>query len=90
MGLIGLVTGDGALAAAQADTILAESPTHLLGLALAARAADAQRDTVRRNGFEQRLLAAERAERAKNLPEYLDHDADLKVAIEAARRPPTP
>jgi hypothetical protein len=90
MGLIGLVTGDGTLAMAQADTILRESPTHLLGLALAARAADAQRDTVRRNEFERRLVAAEPAERAKNLPEYLDHDPDLKVALDAARRPPTP
>jgi hypothetical protein len=90
MGLIGLVTGDGALAAAQADTILRESPTHLLGLALAARAADAKRDTVARDDFERRLLAAERAELAKNLPEYLDHESDLRVALEAARRPPTP
>ncbi len=90
MGLIGLVTGDGALAAAQADSILQESPSHLLGLALAARAADAQRDTVRRNAFERRLLAAERTELARNLPEYLDHESDLRVAFEAARRPPSP
>jgi hypothetical protein len=87
MGLIGLVTGDGALAAAQADTILQSAPTHLLGLALAARAADARRDTVARNRFEQRLLAAEASERAKGLDEYTDHETDLRLAIETARRP---
>ncbi len=87
MGLIGLVTGDGALAAAQADSILLAAPTHLLGLALAARAADARRDTVARNRFEQRLLAAEASERAKGLAEYADHENDLRLALETARRP---
>lgn len=90
IGLIGLVTGDGTLAAAQADTILREAPTHLLGLALAARAADARRDTVARNRFEAQLLANEAAERRKQLPEYLDHERDLQLAIETAKRPPTP
>jgi hypothetical protein len=90
MGLIGLVTGDGALAAAQADSILADAPTHLLGLALAARVADARRDTVARNAFERRLLQAEASERAKQLPEYVDHENDLRLAIETARRPPAP
>ncbi len=87
MGLIGLVTGDGALAAAQADSILQAAPAHLLGLALAARAADAMRDTIARNRFEQRLLAAEASERAKGLEEYTDHENDLRLAIETARRP---
>src|SRR5688500_18655391 len=38
MGLVALVTGDAPRARAQADTILAQRPTHLLGLVLAARA----------------------------------------------------
>ena len=46
MGLVALVSGDVSRASAQGDTILAQRPTHLLGLALAARAADARGDAT--------------------------------------------
>lgn len=85
MGLVALVTGDAALAAAQADTILAERPTHLLGLSLAARAAEAAGDPQAGARFRQRLVAAEQSERSANLPEYTDHDADIRAAIDLAR-----
>lgn len=86
MGLVALVTGDVARATAQADTILSQRPTHLLGLSLAARAADARGEAAAASGFRRRLLAAEAAERARALPEYTDHDADVRAAVELARK----
>jgi len=85
MGLVALVTGNVVLAKAQADTILAERGTHLLGLSLAARAADARGDAAAAAGFRRRLVAAEPAERKAGLAEYTDHDADVREAIELAR-----
>jgi hypothetical protein len=86
MGLVALVTGDAAKAAAEADTILAQRQTHLLGLSLAARAADARGDAAASRNFRRRLLAAEPAERRSGLPEYTDHDADIREALEIARK----
>lgn len=86
MGLVALVSGDVSRATAQGDTILAQRPTHLLGLALAARAADARGDATASRNFRRRLLAAESAERASALPEYADHDADIRAAVELARK----
>jgi hypothetical protein len=86
MGVVALVMGDASMAAAQSDTILRQRATHLLGLALAARAAEAQKNTTAAQGFRRRLLAAEAAERAQGLPEYADHDADIASAIERARK----
>lgn len=86
IGLVALETGDGSRAAAQGDTILAQRPTHLLGLALAARAADMRGDAAASKNFRRRLLAAESAERQSALPEYTDHDADIRAAIELARK----
>lgn len=85
LGLVALVTGDVSLATAQADSILRQRPTHLLGLALAARAADARGAAAAANDFRRKLRAAEPAERARALPEYTDHDADIRAAIAAAR-----
>lgn len=85
IGLVALVGGRVAVAAAQADTILAERSTHLLGLALAAQAADARGDAAAARTFRARLLAAEAAERARALPEYTDHDPDIRAAAAAAR-----
>jgi hypothetical protein len=84
MGLVALVTGDASRARAQSDTILAQRPTHLLGLALAARAADARGDAAASGSFRRRLLAAESAERERALPEYTDHDADIRAAVDLA------
>ncbi|MEX2177204.1 MAG: zinc ribbon domain-containing protein [Gemmatimonadaceae bacterium] len=86
MGLIALVSGDAPTARAQSDTILAQHPTHLLGLSLAARVADARGDVAASRAFRRRLLAAESAERARALPEYTDHDADIRAAVELARQ----
>jgi zinc-ribbon domain len=86
VGLVALVTGDVSSATAQGDTILAQRPTHLLGLALAARAADARGDAAASKNFRRRLLAAESAEKARNLPEYTDHAADISAAIEQAKK----
>lgn len=86
MGLVALVSGDVSRASAQGDTILAQRPTHLLGLALAARVADARGDATAGRNFRRRLLAAESAERRRALPEYADHDADIRAAVELARK----
>ncbi len=86
LGLISLVSGDVAVAKAQADTILAQRPTHLLGLSLAARVADARNDAAGARAFRARMLAAEPAERAAALPEYTDHDNDVRAALELARK----
>jgi hypothetical protein len=86
LGLIALVAGDAARAHAQADTILAARSTHLLGLSLAARAAEARGDMTRARALHRRLLAAEAAEKAAGLPEYTDHEADVRTAVEAARK----
>ena len=50
LGRVGEVTGAAPLARAEADTILRADPTHLLGLALAARVAtDAHQDAAARS-----------------------------------------
>jgi zinc-ribbon domain len=86
MGLVALVAGDAPRARAQADTILAQRPTHLLGLSLAARAADLRGDANAARGIRRRLLAAEAPEKAAALPEYTDHEADVRTALDAARK----
>lgn len=84
LGLLGVVSGDGAMARAQADTILATQPTHLLGLILGMRAAGLQSDTSARADFARRLSAALASERAKGLQEYVDHAPDIDVAVREA------
>ena len=86
MGLVALVTRDLVKAKAQGDTILKEHPTHLLGLSLAARVADARGDAAAARRFRQRLLTAEPAERARALPEYTEHEADVRAALALARQ----
>ncbi|MGK2934406.1 MAG: zinc ribbon domain-containing protein [Gemmatimonadaceae bacterium] len=85
IGLVALATGDLSRAAAQADTILAQRSTHLLGLALAARAAEARGDVAAARSFQQRMLAAERSELDQPLQEYTDHNTDILDAIGVAR-----
>ncbi len=87
IGLVAMVAGRPDIAAAQADTILQQRPTHLLGLVLAARAAEARRDAAARGGFQRRLVAAERAELATGLPEYGDHNADILEALRTRSSP---
>jgi hypothetical protein len=83
LGRIGEVTGDYTIAKAQADTILQGNPTHLLALSLAARMTV---DPAQRAALERRLLAAEASERAKRLPEYEGHAADLERAVADAKK----
>jgi len=86
LGRIGEVSGAQQLARAQADTILQQNPTHLLGLTLAASAAAMAGDSAAQREYQRRLLAAEPAERAKNLPEYQLHRVDIDSAVARAKR----
>jgi hypothetical protein len=85
LGRIAEVTGDVALAKAQADTILSEQPTHLLGLVLAGNLARASGDSTTLKSLNKRLLDAEKAELAMNKREYSLHQLDIDRALAAAR-----
>ena len=81
IGEIAVAVGDATAARAEADTILAAQPNHLLGLALAARAADLAGDAASATKFRRRLAAAAPAERAKGLKEYTEHARDIDAAL---------
>lgn len=81
LGRLAEVAGNAALATAQADTILRAQPRHLLGLVLASRAARLRNDERSAARYLERLTQAERAERQKQLPEYLLHQNDIDVAL---------
>jgi hypothetical protein len=85
LGSIAVVAGDNDLARAQADTILARSANHLLGLLLAIRTARAVGDTPRAQSLERRFVAVSAAERAKELPEYRMHEREIAAALAAVR-----
>lgn len=85
LGRIGEVGGDTALARAQADTILATKPTHLLGLILKAKAARMEGNEARARDSDAKLLAADATERSAGLKEYLLHKNDIDAAVAAAR-----
>jgi len=85
-GRVAEVAGVADVARAQADSILASDSTHLLGLVLAVRASQLRGDSAAAVGFRQRLLAAERSESAKQLPEYQRHQSDILEALAEARR----
>lgn len=87
LGLIYLVAGEAALARAASDTILVTAPDHLLGLALAMRAAAAGGDDRARRKFATRFLDRLASERARGLQEYVDHATDIDEAIVEAKRP---
>jgi len=78
------------IVAAQSDTLLAASPTHLLGLALGSTAAGMKKDTRAQADMNRRLLAAATAERARNLPEYDVTRIDLDSALARAARTAAP
>ena len=86
LGRIAEVAGALPLARAQADSIRLEQPSHLLGLVLAARVALLARDGPALRQAQSRLLAVERAELARGLPEYQRHEADIMSALAQARR----
>jgi hypothetical protein len=85
-GRVAQETGSADVAAAQADTILRQSPTHLLGLALAARTAEQQGKTKEAAAFWGRFTAAKDAELKKALPEYQAHAGDIERAAALARK----
>lgn len=85
LGRIGAITGVPKLASAQADTILQQRPTHLLGLVLAAQGARMRGDEATARGYDRRLLAALASEEKAGLPEYEQHANDITRAVESAR-----
>ena len=86
LGRIAEVAGAYPLARAQADTILAATPAHLLGLVLAARVAEAEKRPDDLRQIQSRLIKAYPAESAKKLPEYERHAADIEAALSSARK----
>jgi len=86
IGLIQLALNDPAGAAAQADTILRGSRTHLYGFLLKARAGDVQGNAPAARQAYQSFVSNYDAERAKNLPEYGQHAAMLDQTRTEAQR----
>jgi hypothetical protein len=86
MGRIAEVAGALPLARAQADTILASDPNHLLGLILAISTARAAGDSAGVQTFEAKLLTSQSAELARNLPEYQRHEREIAAAVDAAKK----
>ena len=86
LGRIAEVAGALPLARAQADTILIENPSHLLGLILGARIAQLDKRDGDRKSFASRLVAAYPKESAKKLPEYERHADDITNGLADARR----
>ncbi len=84
LGRIGAASGDLSLAKAEADTILKQSPTHLLGLVLAAQVAKQSKNDAATRDYLKRLAAAAPAERARQLPEYAQHKNDIDAALAEA------
>ncbi len=85
LGRIAAVAGDEPLARAQADTILSQNPNHLLGLILAGNAARIRKDAAAERTYHDKLVAAAAAEQAKKLPEYVTHENDIAIALDAKR-----
>ena len=77
MGVLYLTGGDGAGALAQADSIGRMAATHLFGFVLRAQAFELQRDPKRAQQAYRDFLKNEKAERARALPEYVDHAQNL-------------
>ena len=85
-GRIAEVTGNGSIAKAQADTILQERPTSLLGLTLFATALRMGGDSTAAKGFDQRLLKVLESELATKQQDYELHRAEIERAVANARR----
>ncbi|HZI42019.1 MAG TPA: hypothetical protein VFD67_09960 [Gemmatimonadaceae bacterium] len=85
LGRIAVVSGDAQTAKAQADSILSTQPQHLLGLLLAADAARARGDQTGETTYLRRFVGAAPTERAKQLPEYQQHVAEIDARLANAR-----
>jgi hypothetical protein len=81
VGMIWAVVGDSVRARSEAEGILSQRPTHLLGLLLAMRAAATP---SLRSTYERRFVAATKSELPSDLPEYDDHRHDIDGALRAA------
>ena len=88
LGRIAQVSGRLDLAQAHADTILRQSPNHLLGLILALAVAEARGNNAQRSALQRKLLDAETSQLARGLDEYVRHRADIDAALAAARNKP--
>jgi len=86
LGRIAVVGGVPQLGVAEADSILAQNSHHLLGLILGATAARAAGDEARARRYDERLRADAPAERARKLPEYQRHQADIDSTLAQLRR----
>lgn len=84
-GRVASETGNLDVAAAQADTILKQSPNHLLGLALSARAATLRGDVTGAAKTWKTFVAVKEVEMKKNLPEYQAHATDIEQASRLAQ-----
>jgi hypothetical protein len=85
LGLLHLLQEEPDAAADEAETILAARPGHLLGLALAARAAAARGDEAAEREAYGRFLDALDGERAAALAEYRMHDSLIETEAGRAR-----
>jgi hypothetical protein len=77
LGVLQLAGGNPVAGLAEADTILATAPTHLFGLILQAQGRGQQGDSVGARRAYAAYLTHERAERARQLPEYTERSAML-------------
>lgn len=83
LGLLQLLQEDYVAAGTEADLILSVRPNHLLGLALAARVAEANGDPAAEAAAYEKLLSVLDSERAAGLSEYQMHGS--LIDVEAAR-----
>lgn len=88
IGAIAAAIGEVAMARLEADTILASQPNHLLGLALAMRAAAMAGDSAAAKRYRQRFVAVEKTERAKGLEEYAEHAREIDNALKTPNSSP--
>ncbi|HKA57416.1 MAG TPA: hypothetical protein VKD28_02290 [Gemmatimonadales bacterium] len=86
IGMLQMEGGDAAAALAQADSIQRSSPTHLFIYVLRAHAYQQQGNTQLERRAYADFLRNEPAESGKNLPEYADHQENLRsFKTEASR-----
>jgi hypothetical protein len=85
-GRIAEAAGLADLAQAQSDTILQADTNHLLGLILGIRAARLADNEAQARRVEAQLLRVLEVERARRLPEYDMHRAEIDLALGRARQ----
>lgn len=73
------------IAQAQADSILQQAPTHLLGLSLAARTATLRGDKAGATRLWEQFLRVRESELQKKLPEVEAHASDIELATRVAK-----